>query len=978
MNEILLSELSKFEEMIFDEHDGSYELMRETIEAYSHVSDLNVIDYNDLNTVFLMSVGTWRHGVEAKKNQVKRGHLSNDNQLKLISTIDRISQNTKDGKYSNLNLPHENAFGMFGSGVFSLQNKADKPSVINFIKLCIDIKDLTDDEEMFAKAQKVFAQNFHGMKAALASMVLHCLKPMTFPILNSNMDSADIFKELDIDLVRKGDIDTYVDNCRRIKTFRDANLPFRNYRILDMKAWDIEETYRKKAIESQNIDIEAIGNFLVEYHGKKYQTPSKAGDQESYMQEFFNKGSNARIQFSNLSKLIIEEFSDFEIGKASTSGWTNQAQIVPNYFWIEFKKKGFQDTKSSISVFAEYENKKVYFKVAIALRDSNCKQEDFDKHNRIISLEIDDPALLYRVENKNSEYFFPTYGRDEIIRRLKNEEYKKIEIQTYIDGPYTNDRAVEIFIRIKNMVEELIPYYEEAINPMPIEVNGGNSNPPQPPIQGFELSVEKNAILFGPPGTGKTYNSVLYAVAIVEKKFFKEVYEEAAKDYSTVLTRYNKYQDEKLIVFTTFHQSFGYEEFIEGIKPVMNGEGNELKYAKVDGIFKKFCRNAEKPIVESSPVVFGENASIWKVTIKDGEMNDVKQDCFANSRVRIGWDDQNEELSAAGKLCTYYIEQGMQEGDIVLSLKNRRTIDGIGIVNSEGFSWLNKESEYKRSRGVQWLANNIAEDVYSINENRELVRTTIHKMTRIKIEDIIDILKKHNDEFSKTKTRKNDKNHVFIIDEINRGNISKIFGELITLIENTKRIDAKEELKARLPYTEEEFGVPSNVYIIGTLNTADRSITLMDTALRRRFKFIEMMPDCGVLSKLGITTVAGIEIAAMLNAINARIEYLYDREHTIGHAYFTGLTNESTLEDLANIFQNSIIPLLQEYFYEDYNKIQLVLGDNASNVDDKFKFIRASKITNVFKGSPDVDLPEYKYSIENDAFHLADSYKKIY
>lgn len=360
----------------------------------------------------------------------------------------------------------------------------------------------------------------------------------------------------------------------------------------------------------------------------------------------------------------------------------------------------------------------------------------------------------------------------------------------------------------------------------------------------------KNLILYGPPGTGKTYSSVIYAVAICEKLDIDTV---KKMDYKEVMNRYKKLKKDGQIVFITFHQSYGYEEFIEGIKPIIDEEKKEIGYKVESGSFKCFC-----------------------------------------------------EFASTKEIKTNFFETSSQS-------------------------------------------------------TTELAKTK-------------------NVDLSNTKIVQNNKNYVFIIDEINRGNISKIFGELITLIEDTKRAGMDEEASAVLPYSGQVFSVPSNVYILGTMNTADRSIALLDTALRRRFEFIEMMPDLDVLRTIGANMVEDLDIAEMLGKINERITILYDREHTIGHAFFTKLAKEPTIDVLKSIFEKSVIPLLQEYFYEDYQKIQLILGDNGKN-NDAHKFILDTniKIKDIFKGnvSDDINLPEKKYIINHKAFSNIDSYKEI-
>ena len=213
--------------------------------------------------------------------------------------------------------------------------------------------------------------------------------------------------------------------------------------------------------------------------------------------------------------------------------------------------------------------------------------------------------------------------------------------------------------------------------------------------------------------------------------------------------------------------------------------------------------------------------------------------------------------------------------------------------------------------------------------------------------------------------------YVLIIDEINRGNIAKIFGELITLIEPSKRRDKDDEATATLPYSKESFVVPDNLYIIGTMNTADRSIALLDTALRRRFDFIEMMPKPDLLKDVNKKELKGVNCQQLLSVMNGRIRILHDRDHQIGHTYFLDVEN---MDSLAKTFQNRIIPLLQEYFYENWEKIDLVLNKNS--------FIQEIKVDkSLLQNSGLVESERKIYELlpaSADKWQDPDSYKKIY
>ena len=336
-------------------------------------------------------------------------------------------------------------------------------------------------------------------------------------------------------------------------------------------------------------------------------------------------------------------------------------------------------------------------------------------------------------------------------------------------------------------------------------IGDGGAEPqpdPEPPAEEPDTSFPLNTILFGPPGTGKTWEAVSRAVAIVDNGDPAELAQ--AENRENVKARFEELREEERVDFVTFHQNYTYEDFIEGIGPVLKSK--ELLYELREGVFKRISSHASDP-------------------------------------------------------------------------------------------------DYSNER------------------------------------------------------------HVLIIDEINRGNIAKIFGELITLIEPTKRSGGEDEAVVTLPYSADPFSVPDNLYLVGTMNTADRGIALLDTALRRRFDFIERMPDENLVEK----DIEGVDGQAMLKAMNERITVYLDREHQIGHTYLIGVR---TIDRLAKVFQRRIVPLLQEYFYDDWAKIRSVLNENP--------FIPERKIETSIRGAPSAWSVFELLDQEKDGWKDAESYRQIY
>ncbi len=1095
MDQAIYEKLKHTTELVPDEHDGSYELVRSIVAAYRDV-DESVLDYHDLNAIYLLCIGTWRHGCDKKQEVIQASHLSAAHKGELCELVDTLKRRAEAGAYSNhgSNIGQQGDLGMFGTGFYSFQKKTDVKSVQAFIRMCIDLLDMTEDEEMFQRVALVFTKSFHGMEAASASVILHCLKPRTFPVLNSNQGNEDIYSALGIQLESRKKLETYVDNCRKIKAFRDANFSFKNYRIMDMAAWNLtansiqrivgqykasfdkwfpDEMYKWRAVQcfQAHWDLEAP-NFAEMLQRSLAQANNLLETNYSFpirMITYFAEEEPDTVR--GIFRQLLD--SDADLIERVRAFEKTADELLIRHKTKERMKQHFQSDRTVCAYlfFALPEQSFLYqygkFKAFLKEIESTASCKMGDKQNIMTYSEIASKILQYiqqdaelldmeraKLDELGKEYYSDPGHHllaDDIIyfgSKLHNEDYwptladydpeisseqwkellmndsvctgdnreilrhmlqlggeatcKQLSMQFGNTTAHYNSSMVQLARRVHEETD--CPLAQNADGDQkwwPILFIGRSTLKGQPGTYSWKLreeleyaiqslpmkegdptmSLGMNTILYGPPGTGKTYQTANYAVAIIEGKSLKEI---QAEDHEKVLERYRQYRQDNRIEFTTFHQSFGYEDFIEGIRPEFQGSEDEVedagagdvKYRIVDGIFKSFCLRAQVQTSDSHDNLFGTSRmpSVWKVSLGGTGENALREYCMNHGCIRIGWDEYGETVtdetnySVGGKHVLNAFLNRMQVGDIVLSCYSARTIDAIGVVTGDP-EWLPNENHYKRLRKVNWLLKGTKIDIEEFQLSRILVQSTVYQLDTTAAE-VIKVLEGHG--FASTHPVKS-KPYVFIIDEINRGNISKIFGELITLIEPSKRLGQPEELQVRLPYSQKSFGVPDNVYLLGTMNTADRSIALLDTALRRRFSFVEMMPDSSVLEGI---QVEGVSIPQLLTALNRRIEVLFDREHTLGHAFFTPLRQSPTLQTLGDIFQDRIVPLLQEYFYDDYDKVRLILGDKKRPTEQQFFQEVPVDPQALFGTGLDFEIAP-AYRINRDAFYNVEIYRDL-
>lgn len=453
------------------------------------------------------------------------------------------------------------------------------------------------------------------------------------------------------------------------------------------------------------------------------------------------------------------------------------------------------------------------------------------------------------------------------------------------------------------------------------------------------LNNNLNQILYGPPGTGKTYSTINKALEICGVKT-----ENLERDNIKAL--FKQKVDEGHIVFTSFHQSMSYEDFIEGIKP--KTDDGVISYNIEDGIFKQLCNKA---ILAH----FKHNKN--ELVTKFNKFDELYEKYVENVEDKLSKLSDDKKLLLPLKSKNYYTEiKSINEEEEYLLTRGTRANSDAKIFKEKLRLLYNKFSSIDKIKnivtdirsvgtGLGWSSNyyGVFKDLKDFEKNK-FSSKVIGAIPKIDYNNYGKIKSFLLNEGLPKEFNEDADNFVIIIDEINRGNVSQIFGELITLLEEDKRLGRGEELQLLLPYSKSQFGIPHNVYVIGTMNTADRSVEVLDTALRRRFSFKEMMPKPELLEDISFSD---FNLKVVLETINNRIEALLDRDHTIGHSYFMNITSNDT-EALTAVFRDKVIPLLQEYFYHDYEKIALVLGEGfveiKNNQTVKFAAINGADI----------------------------------
>tara|TARA_R110000764_G_scaffold235326_1_gene329791 strand:- start:376 stop:2655 length:2280 start_codon:yes stop_codon:yes gene_type:complete len=704
------------------------------------------------------------------------------------------------------------------------------------------------------------------------------------------MNSIDFFNKSEFELLKK----TSGQNCdRMIKELDDAYADLKKaYRKVEYWAKSIQvNIFPYGSVEIRQRPTNQGNKFDGYLWAKIYPTMDDLNekwlaftvgidDEFNYVIKIDTVGQNANSKTRKNYENFRGDFNNSKIVKLynlnSFSNWEelfeqSQKDLNElNRFYSSIKEN--EHLQESGGPFSNFKSLLDKLKETMSVHDSvlkNFQLKNYSSKSYYVKIAdhkniIGNPIAHYEIRNLKSGLSVELHFEgDEISKK----SFQRIKLPDGIEWfPWLDSKSIRVIDKVNiedaNVVNQLINNLlklEESIGPNVRNI-----------IIREDVTEmkEKNQILFGPPGTGKTYITKDLALKILG-------FDTLEMSREQVKENYDKKVDEGQIVFTTFHQSMSYEDFVEGIKPETT-EGEKLSYPVKAGIFKTICTKAEDSYLDSIKGISEELPF-------DEAFKKLKEEWEQNEHIKFSMKSEGYDFTIVG-----FTEK---------SIQFRKSSGGMGHTLS---------------------ISTLRDGYYG---TRKIRNTGVG----IYYPGVLEKLKGYKP--VNNSSVKNIKNYILIIDEINRGNVSAIFGELITLLEPDKRLNAAEQITLELPYSKgESFGVPPNLYIIGTMNTADRSVEALDSALRRRFSFIEMPPVPSYIKEFGESEngyIDDIDLAKLLETINKRVEKLLDRDHAIGHSYFLKVKN---LKQLKAVFANKVIPLLQEYFFGDYGKIGLVLG----------------------------------------------------
>lgn len=725
----LIERLQAAKEIVPSEYDGSYELVSEVIKSYSKLNDITICDYNDLNLVYLSTVGTWKHSIEKKKETVNKTHLSDDEKSRLNQLLDKIWNKAQNKEYKHTELNDNVSIGMFGTGFYNTQTKTDNESVQKFIKLCVDLQNTDDEETAFTTVENTFKAGMKGLAAGGISQVLHCLKPFIFPILNSNQEKNNLFTKLGIKIEKANEEEYYAANCRKIKEYRDSNFEWKNYRNFDIEDLNMAE------VSEEYVNFKCMLEYFVSHLEYIQNEDTTYVGYEKYIKPYVDKNNFKKLGQGYAGHNIqnqVSKWATYDCGTIFLNVANNYGDYKTRLCYLNWEDTG-------VNIIAKW-----------------------DENEHIIGLVL---HIYHQYKN----------GDKTIKDRKDVGSVKTLNTLGLFDGNQPNNELMEFLDDFKKLLADdqqtVINELEDKKMERQIE----------------QLKNVKNIIFTGAPGTGKTY----YAEEIAQK--MNAVYK-----------------------IVQFHPSYDYTDFVEGLRPVE--KNGTLGFERKDGVFKEFCALALKNLEDSAK---SKEVQEKEATVTD-LIDEFISDATDNStpfKITTG----NEFFVDSSDQKYVYVKIPSNDKRNELTLQKQVLVD-----------LLSADEKIKTSGAIR--------DFY----NRKW-RTQEDSYYFALYEKLYEKKSSHTKADVKQIERKD---FVFIIDEINRGEVSKIFGELFYAIDPGYR--GKKEKAVQTQYQnlihdgeafKDGFYVPENVYIIGTMNDIDRSVESIDFAFRRRFTWTEITAE---------------------------------------------------------------------------------------------------------------------------------------